>query len=354
MHGQWAGAMRPALLFLEEEMKLESQGDSAELSESEVDPSGNGIGTRTIQESHTLAIERSGSSARSNTKATGPRTQQGKQRASRNATKHGVFSKVAILHSESKAEYEKLLAGLRETLRPEGTLEELLVEKLAVTAWRQRRLFLAEVAEIRKNTEFVESDQRKQEREAAGTVAMLSGAVPGHGLINHIENPDLLEHCLGLLARLRGQIEKNGFCPVHDKPILERIYGSRNERRLHEDLYEYYEVWRYHLERPESESDGKRWPSLAECGQIVMEKIDKEIRRIKRDQKARSFVQAARTQLEIVCRNVPDGPGLDRLLRYEASLDRSFDRTLSQLERLQRMRLGQPVLPKLEVSHSMS
>jgi hypothetical protein len=47
---------------------------------------------------------------------------------------------------------------------------------------------------------------------------------------------------------------------------------------------------------------------------------------------------------------------LDRLLRYEASLDRSFDRTLSQLERLQRMRLGQPVpvLPKVEVHHSVS
>ncbi len=55
-----------------------------------------------------------------------------------------------------------------------------------------------------------------------------------------------------------------------------------------------------------------------------------------------------------MCRNVPDGPGLDRLLRYEASLERSFDRTLSQLERLQRMRLGQPVLPKLEVRHSVS
>src|SRR5438876_9184083 len=49
-----------------------------------------------------------------------------------------------------------------------------------------------------------------------------------------------------------------------------------------------------------------------------------------------------------------NGPGLDRLLRYEASLERTLDRTLSQLERLQRMRLGQPVLPKLEVRHSES
>ncbi len=39
--------------------------------------------------------------------------------------------------------------------------------------------------------------------------------------------------------------------------------------------------------------------------------------------------------------SIPEGPGLDKLLRYEAALDRSFDRTLSQLERLQRMRLGQ-------------
>ena len=34
-------------------------------------------------------------------------------------------------------------------------------------------------------------------------------------------------------------------------------------------------------------------------------------------------------------------------------IPRSFDRTLSQLERLQRMRLGQPVLPELEVRHSL-
>ena len=32
----------------------------------------------------------------------------------------------------------------------------------------------------------------------------------------------------------------------------------------------------------------------------------------------------------------------------ELSLERNFDRTLSQLERVQRMRLGQPVFPKLK------
>ncbi len=43
---------------------------------------------------------------------------------------------------------------------------------------------------------------------------------------------------------------------------------------------------------------------------------------------------------------------LDRVLRYEASLNRAFDRTLSQLERLQRMRLGQAVPPSVRVELS--
>ena len=43
---------------------------------------------------------------------------------------------------------------------------------------------------------------------------------------------------------------------------------------------------------------------------------------------------------------------LDRLLRYSASLERDFDRTLVQLERLQRIRKGQPVLPPLNVKIS--
>src|SRR5229473_943998 len=98
--------------------------------------SGNGSGSTTRQKSQTLAIEPSGSRGLADRKATGPRTEQGKQRASRNATKHGVFSKVVLLKGEPRDEYEKLLTGLRETLQPEGTLEELLVEKLTALAWR--------------------------------------------------------------------------------------------------------------------------------------------------------------------------------------------------------------------------
>src|SRR5712692_8417314 len=174
-------------------MRIEGRAEGAELREPDVEhSSGNGSGSANAKESPTLAIERSVSSAKGGSKASGPRTEQGKRRSSRNATKHGVYSKAIILKGESKAHYRVLLAGLHEALQPEGALEEFLVEKLATTAWRQRRLLLAESAEIRKNTEFVESDQRKQELEAAETVCSLA-PLNRCGLMRAIATPRVFE-----------------------------------------------------------------------------------------------------------------------------------------------------------------
>jgi hypothetical protein len=49
-----------------------------------------------------------------------------------------------------------------------------------------------------------------------------------------------------------------------------------------------------------------------------------------------------------------DSNTLNRFPRYEASIDRALDRTLAQLERYQRMRLGQPVAPLIKVDVSSS
>ena len=79
-----------------------------------------------------------------------------------------------------------------------------------------------------------------------------------------------------------------------------------------------------------------------------------EILHLKRTLKERDQIEAEKSQFEITSHGVPNASESERLLRYESTLERHFDRTLGQLERLQRMRLGQPVLPKLEVQHSIS
>lgn len=56
--------------------------------------------------------------------------------------------------------------------------------------------------------------------------------------------------------------------------------------------------------------------------------------------------------LDLLAMHIPTDLHLDRFLRYESSLERAFDRTLNQLERLQRMRRGQAAQPQINVNVS--
>jgi len=110
-------------------------------------PSDNESVLLTPQETSTVRAEKSG----------GPRTQQGKENCKRNALRHGIFSQVVLLKGEPQAEFYSLLNGLRKDLEPEGTLEEILVDKLAAIVWRHRRVIIALGEKNGKVTDFLEN-----------------------------------------------------------------------------------------------------------------------------------------------------------------------------------------------------
>ncbi len=170
------------------------------------------------------------------------------------------------------------------------------------------------------------------------------------GWIRKIQNPDVLERCLELLAELRQEIEIHGFEPERDISILGKIYGGRN--RLRETPYDAYETWHHTSIASEEERQREGYASPEQCKENILREIDNEVRYLKRYRKAQASIEGDRAELESLRRLVPESPALDRLLRYEASLERAFDRTLNQLERLQRMRLGQPVPPPVKVELS--
>ncbi len=80
--------------------------------------------------------------------STGPVTVTGKASASRNATRHGLLSAKLFLDDEDPAEFQAMFGELWRSLNPVGTLEGSLVERIAVTLWRQRRLVQAETANL--------------------------------------------------------------------------------------------------------------------------------------------------------------------------------------------------------------
>ena len=284
-----------------------------------------------------------------------PRSKAGRQRSSQNAIKHGIFSECTILPGEPRHKYESLLQGFSETLQPADRLEEFLVEKLASIAWRHRRLLLAEGAEIRESSEFLEWDQRnrqRQEAEKLGTrefpLALISNE--GSGLIWNIRNPDILERCLELLCELRQEIRSSGLEKERDTSILRKIYGS--DEHLRENLRESYLLWVAAAEAPEEERQREGFATPEQCKENVLSEIQAEIRRLQNYRREQAAIESERTNLETLRRKVPESVKLDRLLRYEASLERAFDRTLNQLERMQRLRRGQPVAPRIDVNVS--
>ena len=80
--------------------------------------------------------------------STGAKSKNGQAVTCQNATQHGLFSSRLLLEGEDPAEFQRLLADLQATLRPVGAVELGLVERIAVTMWRQRRLVRAETATL--------------------------------------------------------------------------------------------------------------------------------------------------------------------------------------------------------------
>lgn len=72
-------------------------------------------------------------------RSTGPRTPAGKQAAALNALVHGLRSEAVLIPGEDPAEWEAFKASFHEDLHPVGTLETLLVDRIASTAWRLKR-----------------------------------------------------------------------------------------------------------------------------------------------------------------------------------------------------------------------
>jgi len=91
-------------------------------------------------------------------KSTGPKTSAGKVMSSWNSTKHGLLSKtLPIIYGQHKRQFTRLLTSLQQDLEPVGTLEEVLVEKIAMEYWRLGIATWYEAGEFAESKPFAHS-----------------------------------------------------------------------------------------------------------------------------------------------------------------------------------------------------
>jgi hypothetical protein len=74
------------------------------------------------------------------THSTGPRTESGKQRSSRNALRHGLTAQTAVLPTEDLEAYQRHIQQFVDEYAPATATETQLVHEIANTAWRLNRI----------------------------------------------------------------------------------------------------------------------------------------------------------------------------------------------------------------------
>jgi hypothetical protein len=90
---------------------------------------------------------KSATSRANGAKSHGPKTAEGKEKSSHNATTHGFTSKKTIvLACENPARFQEMLADYAETYRPGCPVEKDLVDEMVACRWRILRLRMMETA----------------------------------------------------------------------------------------------------------------------------------------------------------------------------------------------------------------
>ncbi len=258
-------------------------------------------------------------------RSTGPKTVEGKNAIRWNALKHGLLANTVVLPQEDRAEYERLWAGLVESLQPVGMLEALLVEEIASIYWRRRRAVRAEAAtiEIGMTLARIEAQQKAAEIEQEEAERDISE----------------LQCCVVGLQRL-GEVFDD---------IAREI---RHDGKLSEESIAWLEAgWQWSDEDLNAMRGATTVTDAAkkELLESILGFIAEAQKRFRRQRKVVEAQEATLLDQVSARAGILDNSMNETILRYEGAMDRKFHTVLAQLERLQRQRRGETVPPAIHV-----
>jgi hypothetical protein len=277
-------------------------------------------------------------------RATGPRTAAGKRRSRYNAVKSGIFAKGFLLKNESPSDYDLLQRRYYAHYRPQG-LETELVGRLAWNCWRRRRISWAERAQIEEAAEFKTCDFVSAQEVEAWDHSR-AGESSG-GMLRYSSNLFVIHEAIDILTAVRLKLEKCGFTKDEDPWFLRKLYGLDHDRSAPNSLFRMYLIYSKLATAATEESGPLVSPD--ELKENMLEMFDWEIQRLGFLGKDRLAAYRRKGEYQTTAALIPTQGDLDRIIRYEAHLTREDNQILSQLERLQRIRLGQPAPPTIRL-----
>jgi hypothetical protein len=275
----------------------------------------------------------------------GPATQEGKEVVRWNATRHGIRSPAPVVPGVEKAEdWEEHRDGVLESLQPEGHLERVLAERVALLSWRLHRVTRFETESIALYQEQIEDDLARERRFGSHVLGAdhpeevrwkLKDAQRTHRTLKKLAGLPDDKHlsggdAAGVLWGVSAYIEDEDLEKVQPPSGVPEWAG------VQEDTAE-WDGWTVGMVReyvvsmasPAGDSPKELLEAATEKARLdvisakqAVERVEKDLERMSRE------------------RLLPDEKTLEKVARYEAHLSRGLYKALHELEALQARRTG--------------
>jgi len=261
-------------------------------------------------------------------KSHGPRTELGKRHSSLNAIQHGAFAQVSLAHmqalGEDPADFAKLLESLRRAFNPQDGIEDVLVAGIAQLYWRLFRLLRGEAGFLASRRRGLEADRewRAHIARRAHVDTFQDCATAVKGLLSSPDCPAKFIHILETLDTVRTHHLLNGF-RGDDPRSFDLIFGV-DASCLGISLVCTYETCRRDFEKQSQSTQEYR-------SQYFLKALDEEISYFEKE-----FQLYLQREVQVPAEMsdaqlLPPTEDLDRIIRYEAHLERLIEHKQQQL-----------------------
>ena len=283
-------------------------------------------------------------------RSTGPKTPQGKRAVRWNALKHGPLAKEVVIQAgdgkESRSEFRNLMAQLWEDIHPEGVLEEMLVEKIAVCYWRLRRVLRSEIGEIRKDLDTAQDDYSSTLLNKAAFAKCSDSLFLRLGLRKNSYGLIILKD---ILREVREEVKTLGRLSEAAYSELAKHFGEHEGSLTSRCLAVVPPIG---TDEPSDAVPETPAESSKKHKTRLLQILDEEWRRLQEiflRAEEREFLES---ESKLATLSLPSKEAVDKILRYETAMERQLYRAMNQLERLQRMRRGELIPPPVNIEVS--
>ncbi|TAM82734.1 MAG: hypothetical protein EPN47_08765 [Acidobacteria bacterium] len=264
-------------------------------------------------------------------KSTGPRSEAGKRRAALNALKYGdhtgphtLEQSMAIL-GEDPREFHAFRQSLFASRQPADAIERMLVEDIALLAWKKRRLNRAQQGLQLRSLEVLELARQRQALEVGRESADISQEeVLKSGLRRAPRSPAKFGEILSHLDTLKALVARKDFSQDISFAIT-MLYGEKPTLRGAQIANSYRQLGEQSVETEEQRA-------LAAELKIAIEEEARDVM-----EEYALFLQE-HVHLSPALRDsalAPAHPQWTAIVRHEYTLERSMERKLKLLTEIQ-------------------